>query len=155
MLFCSTSSTPHTYVGLKTASQPPLVATTLRPCTLPQPTPPHINKSEQPPVLPEKVQSEIAGNYHSDELFSHAMQVLFINLGGETSRTLNSCLAPQNIITALLWSDLSHVSLGYHCRSDPVQVQSWLIASTPPLPSNFCNTKCWCKKVAPCVLPHL
>ena len=59
------------------------------------------------------------------ELFSHAMQAKFINLGGWPSRILKPCMTYSSIITVLLWPDLLHVSLGYHCRSDPVQVQSW------------------------------
>ena len=74
------------------------------------------------------------------------MQAKFINLGGLPSRILKPCMTYSSIITVLLWPDLLHVSLGYHCRSDPVQVQSWLFASTPSLPNHFGNTKCWCKK---------
>ena len=68
-------------------------------------------------------------------LFSHAKQEKLINLGSRASRTRLPCLASQYIITACLWPDLLHVNLGYHCRSDPVQVQSWTEHGGPKRPA--------------------
>ena len=64
-----------------------------------------------------------------EELFSYALQVSFINLGGVTSRKLNTCSTHACIITAIVRPDLSHVSVGHHCRSDPVQVQSCCVTA--------------------------
>ena len=41
------------------------------------------------------------------------------------------------IITVVVWPDLSHVRLGYHCRSDPVQVQSCILLLLQPKPAKL------------------
>ena len=53
------------------------------------------------------------------------MHLRLIYLGGQILKNNQGVLGNARIVTAFLWPDLSHVSLGYHCRSDPVQVQSW------------------------------
>ena len=77
----------------------------------------------------------------SKQLFSLAIQVKFINLGGGTSRIFEPCMTQAYIFTVNQWPDLLHVSLGYHCRSDPVQVQSWY---TPDIGSSYhvCKHHC-------------
>ena len=58
------------------------------------------------------------------QLFSNAMQPEIIKLGGNASRPFHLLHCIRSIITDGCLPDLIHVSWGYHCRSDPVQVQS-------------------------------